>query len=471
MQQQPPVTVAVRRGTLRRLHGLIRSNWLSSFGAALMTLAVFGLVTLFALHSVAGGQWAGPYMGLVFTIVLPAVFVAGLVFVPLGILVYRRRVRERIATMVDKPMSLVRAVVALTAINFAAVATIGYGATSYMSSSEFCGKACHAAMQPEYDTWLQSVHNRIGCVPCHVEPTARGFVAAKVNGTRQLIDFLRDDYERPIPTPIHGQVPAEATCETCHWPEKYLGTKIKVLPHYRTDEQVTGYTNVLLMRTGGTRPDGESVGIHWHVHPSATVRFFATDAKMLDVPVVEVLKPDGQQDVFTVAGVDPAKLPAGRWRAMDCVDCHNRVGHHFELPDEALDKAIASGLVARELPGIKAQALAALEKPWTRANAADGIRDHLRSAYRALDAQGQQRLDRTMEQVVRIWLRNVYPDRGVTWGTYPSLSSHTGCFRCHDGKHANAAGKVISNECKLCHTVLSENEENPAVLETFGIGR
>jgi hypothetical protein len=470
MHEQPPA-VPGRRGTLRRLHGLIRSNWISSLGTALMTLAVFGMVTLFALHTAAGGQWAGPYMGIVFTVVLPGLFVAGLVFVPLGILVYRRRVRERVAAMVDKPMSLVRAVVALTAVNFAAVATVGYGATSYMSSTEFCGKACHAAMQPEYETYLTSPHKQIGCVPCHVEPTARGFVAAKLNGTRQLIDFVRDDYEKPIPTPIHGQVPAKDTCEHCHWPEKYLGTKIKVLPHYRTDEAVSGFTNVLLMRTGGTRPDGQSVGIHWHVHPSATVRFFATDEKLLDVPVVEVQKPGGQKDVFAVAGDDPAKLPAGRWRTMDCVDCHNRAAHHFELPDEALDKAIASGLVSRELPGVKAQALEALQKPWTRATAADGIRGHMRAAYRALDQAGQQRLETTTEQIVRIWLRNVYPDRGVAWGTYPSLSSHTGCYRCHDGKHANADGKVISNACNLCHTVLSENEENPAVLETFGIGR
>jgi hypothetical protein len=156
MPEPAPVPTAPRRGTLRRIHGLLRSNWLSSLGAALMTLAVFGLVTLFLLHTLAGGQWAGPYMGIVFTVALPALFVVGLVCVPLGLLVYRRRLRARVAALADQPMSLARAVVALTAINFAAVATVGLGATGYMSSTEFCGKACHAAMQPEYDTWQNS---------------------------------------------------------------------------------------------------------------------------------------------------------------------------------------------------------------------------------------------------------------------------------------------------------------------------
>jgi hypothetical protein len=45
-------------GTLGRLHRLLRSNWITSTGAALMTLAVFGFVTITAMHML-GGDWAG----------------------------------------------------------------------------------------------------------------------------------------------------------------------------------------------------------------------------------------------------------------------------------------------------------------------------------------------------------------------------------------------------------------------------
>jgi len=33
-----------------------------------------------------------------------------------------------------------------------------------------------------------------------------------------------------------------------------------------------------------------------------------------------------------------------------------------------------------------------------------------------------------------------------------------GCFRCHDGQHVSADGKVLSKDCNTCHTVLSQKE-------------
>ncbi|HUX93096.1 MAG TPA: cytochrome c3 family protein, partial [Ignavibacteriaceae bacterium] len=35
-----------------------------------------------------------------------------------------------------------------------------------------------------------------------------------------------------------------------------------------------------------------------------------------------------------------------------------------------------------------------------------------------------------------------------------------GCFRCHDGKHVSSDGKVISNKCSTCHTILSQQIGN-----------
>jgi hypothetical protein len=56
----------------------------------------------------------------------------------------------------------------------------------------------------------------------------------------------------------------------------------------------------------------------------------------------------------------------------------------------------------------------------------------------------------------------------ITWGTYPTLLGHEqapGCFRCHDGEHTSRAGKVISNDCDLCHSILAEGEKDPAILK------
>lgn len=473
-------------GTFGRLHRLLRSNWITSTGMALMTLAVIALATFFAMHTL-GGAWAGPYVGLFASVVVPAMFVLGLLMVPAGLFVYRRRLHERVAALADRPMYLARAVVVLTAVNFAAVGTVGYGSVSYMGSVQFCGKACHAVMEPEYEAFLRSPHQRVECVACHVAPGAEGFVASKLNGTKQLLGVLFDDYRRPIPTPVHNLVPAGQTCEQCHWPEKYLGTKLKVKPHFRDDEQVSAYTNVLLMRTGGTRPDGASVGIHWHVHPDAVVEYVAADPQRMQIPWLRVVRTDGTTEVFTAPGVPAEPRPAGELRRMDCNDCHNRSGHAFELPGEALDVAFANGLLPRDLRFLRQRAMAALEATWTRDNAADGIRQQLQAAYAAdggIDAGNRERIEAAAATIAGIWLRNNWPERKLGWNSYPDLATHAGCFRCHDGQHRTAAGRAVfgptlmpdgvpvrDGSCDRCHVVLSENEENPAVLDAFGLKR
>src|SRR5215471_2950993 len=68
---------------------------LSIIGSALATLSAFlfifvFLIDLFGLHS-------NPYFGLVFFVILPVVFVAGLLMIPLGVFLERRRQRQGLA--------------------------------------------------------------------------------------------------------------------------------------------------------------------------------------------------------------------------------------------------------------------------------------------------------------------------------------------------------------------------------------
>ncbi len=49
----------------------------------------------------------------------------------------------------------------------------------------------------------------------------------------------------------------------------------------------------------------------------------------------------------------------------------------------------------------------------------------------------------------------------VNWQTHPNNIGHyyfTGCFRCHDGQHVSADGKVVTKDCQTCHSVLSQQE-------------
>jgi len=59
----------------------------------------------------------------------------------------------------------------------------------------------------------------------------------------------------------------------------------------------------------------------------------------------------------------------------------------------------------------------------------------------------------------------------LDWRTHNNNIGHfyfAGCFRCHDGQHVSAEGKVVSKECNTCHTVLSQSEGDTAVVTAEG---
>ena len=60
----------------------------------------------------------------------------------------------------------------------------------------------------------------------------------------------------------------------------------------------------------------------------------------------------------------------------------------------------------------------------------------------------------------------------LTWGSYINNLGHEefpGCFRCHDDGHETKDGEVISQDCSLCHAVLSWEEDSPSILAELGI--
>jgi len=79
---------------------------------------------------------------------------------------------------------------------------------------------------------------------------------------------------------------------------------------------------------------------------------------------------------------------------------------------------------------------------------------------------------RAARELTRIYNRNVFPDLGVTWGTYPNNLGHTdfpGCFRCHHDAHSTPDKKTITQDCSVCHNVLAVDEASPEILNTLGL--
>ena len=170
----------------------------------------------------------------------------------------------------------------------------------------------------------------------------------------------------------------------------------------------------------------------------------------------------------------PGNLPI---REMDCIDCHNRPTHTFQLPDPAMDDAMSAGEISPSLPYIKKQGTEVLRKDYrNRDEAAKEIPAALDAYYQQNypDIYARQRtlVRRAGDAVLRIYNRNGFPAMKVTWGTYFDNIGHDnfpGCFRCHDGNHAAAAGQVVTQDCGACHDLLAMQDPHPKVLTDLGL--
>lgn len=284
---------------------------------------------------------------------------------------------------------------------------------------------------------------------------------SKLTGLRQVYAVLFDTYSRPIPSPVHNLRPARDTCAHCHWPEKFHGDKVNVIREYADDEQSSETATTIQVHVGGgSERSGVATGIHWHMNVANEVDYISTDDRRQVIPYVRVKDRYGVVREYVVDGVSPEVIQKGERRRMDCVDCHNRPSHRFSpSPERAVDGAIARGELQRTLPFIRREAVAALkqeypDRPTAEQQIAARLLKFSQSLNGAQDAGRRTEIDRAIAGVQRIYARNVFPKMKVTWGAHPNNAGHVdspGCFRCHDDEHKSKDGKVISQDCELCH--------------------
>jgi NapC/NirT cytochrome c family, N-terminal region len=476
----------ILRNQIRLLY-FFGQNGISLTGAVLTTSSAFTLIAFWFYELVLSGP-IHPYIGILFFLILPAVFVLGLILIPIGILLHRRRLRAlnqipSIYPHINLSSPAVQHsllwVGGMTFVNIIIFGIASYSGVNYMDSVKFCGQTCHTVMQPEFTAYQNSPHSRVACVECHIGPGAGWFVRSKLSGVRQVFAVTFDTYSRPIPSPVSELRPARETCEQCHWPQRYGGNRFVVLTKYQDDEKNTKLTTVLVLKIGG-RNGQTDVGIHGH-HISAheNLTYISIDRQRQVIPVVYYTDPSGKTTKYVSTDIKATQqqLDAGEHRVMDCIDCHNRPTHTFELPGEGVDKRMAEGLISTDLPFMKKEAVEVLKKKYPDRQTAQReivsqINDFYRSSYPAVYQSQRSVVQQSAEQVAAIYLRNVFPAMNVTWGTYPNNLGHMdypGCFRCHDGSHTSADGKTIPNDCSVCHALLAVDEQNPKVLAELGV--
>jgi hypothetical protein len=443
-------------------------NPIAAIGVALTTAAGLLFVFLFGLQLF--GFLENPYAGIVVYVMVPAIFIVGLLLIPVGTSIERRRARRRglpvpVWPRLDLNDADIRRTVffvaGATLVNLGIVSMASYGAVEYTESQQFCGQVCHSVMQPELVAHQAGTHGRIHCVQCHVGPGAQGFVRAKVAGTRQLALVLTSAYHRPIPTPIASLPGVQNSCENCHRPDRFVGNLIKVIYEHANDEANTQSKTTLRVHVGGPISGTRTgIGIHWHMNRANRVEFVALDAQREQIPYVRVTTPNGSVREYFAEGVKPADVEGQARRRMDCLDCHSRPAHRFgSSPEREVDAALGAGEINSKIPFIRREAVRALRTEYpTEDLAMQQIDRTLRTAIDAKLPHAFEEAD--LRQAIgvtqAIYRANVFPSMKVGWGTYPNQLGHVtsnGCFRCHDESHKTTAGAAISQDCELCHAM------------------
>ncbi len=462
-------------------------NAITLTGAVLTTSSALTMIGFWVFEIVGGGV-DNPYIGILIFLILPGIFAAGLVLIPLGVLWRRRKLLAsgtlpEIYPRIDLAQPALRRAMGMvggmTILNVAIFGTASYRGVHYMESVQFCGETCHTVMAPEYSAYQNSPHQRVACTQCHIGPGAPWFVRSKLSGLRQVFAVTFKTYSRPIPSPVQHLRPARETCEQCHWPQKFTGDKFLVRTKYSDDEANTPLTTVLVLKIGGRNWQG-GAGIHGrHLDTFERITYTSTDGRRQVIPRVSYIDDTGKTVEFVSSEVKPTpeELAKAEQRKMDCMDCHNRPTHAFELPEPAVDKAMNEGRISTTLPFIKKKAVEALRAEYPSREVAGerisaALTEFYRTSYPQVYKDHRTQVEAAADNVTRIYLRNIFPEMRVTWGTHPNNLGHQdfpGCFRCHDGSHTSSDGRVIKNDCDTCHNILTMEDPNPKILKDLGL--
>jgi len=459
------------KGAWQTLLGVTWRTPLGFFGVALTTVSI--TLIILGLIGHLSGLIQNHYFAIFTFLFLPTMMMLGLFLIPLAYY-FRRKKWFKDSLLNSEKLKIDLAdkqhrkgivlFIVLTVINATLLALVAYEGYHFTDSSYFCGVVCHQVMDPEYTAYQRSPHAKVACVECHIGPGANWYVQAKLSGLRQVKAVIDGDFNRPIPAPVEHLRPARDTCESCHWPEKFHGKKVKEFISFSNDNQKDVTIQEVALHIGGHNPiTDEFEGIHWHVSRDIKVEYQALDIKRTKIGKVKVVKPGGVTEEYTLEDSVPDEGVELHWRTMDCIDCHNRPTHVYDELEQIIDFGLYSKKINPDIDGIREDSIDILKIEYaSRDEAIEKIVENLleRIAKRHGNdfvAEHESEVKKSGSFLLEAYLNNVWPKMKVTWGTYRQHLGHQqaddgyGCFRCHDDEHTTKFGKIIRQDCDLCH--------------------
>jgi hypothetical protein len=345
-------------------------------------------------------------------------------------------------------------------LGFFVLGIVGIQVWEYTNSVPFCTNVCHDVHPEEPIAHQDSYHAQVKCTECHMGrvSTLRA-IGLKSSHVRHLSAMVFRRYDRPLES--ETMRPANESCERCHWSPAFYDSMAREIIRFLPDENNTERRTYLLLKTGaGTEDSGGGSGSHWHI--ANPLLYIAGDDQKQEILWVQTTRPDGQVVEYNdvLKPLSPEEIATAEKQVMDCVDCHNRIGHPFPSAETAIDQALAAGQLSSDLPFAKKEMLALLTANYTSQAealaAAESFPVRYRETYPDVAEAYDAEIRQAAELAQKLLPRLVFEEPGVTWQSFFDNDGHRnspGCFRCHDGKHVSSEGDTIRLQCNLCHSI------------------
>jgi hypothetical protein len=461
-------------------------NWLTIIGAIIAIINFLMIILLFIISTIF--NQANTNLGLFIYIILPGFMIMGLLVIPVGMIIKRRKIKKEIGgdknrlPVVDlNDMRHRNAFVIFTVstIIILILSTFGsFEAYHITESVEFCGTLCHQVMEPEHTAYQNSPHANVTCVECHVGSGASWYVKSKLSGLHQVYAVLTKTFPSPIGTPLHDLRPARETCEKCHWPQKFYPRSLQTNKYFLADSVNSEWDVMLQMKTGPEYSGaGYKEGIHWHINPAVNIEYISDNDKRENITYVKYTnKNTGEVNLYRNSDnpVSDSLISVSKPRTMDCIDCHNRPSHNYNSPPVYFDKALLAGAVSKEIPFIKKVTMGILKETFRNKDTAlimikDSITKYYQSVHNNYYTSNKDLIDKSIDGIQKYFSQNTFPGMKVTYDVYPEHIGHLeseGCFRCHNGAFKSDKGRTITRDCNLCHTIVGQGKPGSMQLTT-----
>ena len=455
-------------------------NWITIIGMLIASINFLMIIVLFLISTIF--EKNNTNMGLFIYIILPGFLLLGLLMIPVGILISRKKriastpAEKKLLPAIDLNNPKHRnAFIGFTIATLIILFLSTYGsfeAYHLTESVEFCGTLCHKVMEPEYTAYQISPHANVACVDCHVGSGASWYVKSKLSGLHQVYAVATKTYPSPIETPLHDLRPASETCQRCHWPQKFYARNLQTNRYFLTDSLNSEWNVVLQMKIGPEVRDlGFTEGIHWHINPNVNIEYISeNDKRELITYVRYTNKATGEVTVYRnpETEISDSTISVSSPRTMDCIDCHNRPSHKYRSPSVYFDKIMLTNEVDKEIPFIKKTAMEILRNSFPTKDTAfmqirEGIINYYKSDYKDLFEKDRAKIDQSIVSLQKAYSQNSFPGMKVTYDAYPDHIGHLespGCFRCHNDSFTSENGRKITRDCNLCHTIVGQGKRN-----------